>query len=287
MGKSGGNELLLVCVQIGTLIIGLILMLADLVLSSPFFITLLLLPTFSLFPIPFFLSSVDGISVATDLPDEDEDDEEEDGDRVEGRCFRSLSNSFHKTVHLGGLGDGSSSRNQLILLSWSLLCSASLPGPASLATLLLLLLLWLSCFRLSLLSFSAWCICQKGRSLPSEISSSAVIIFVVRFPDKNSKWSVFLEEARSVSRFCCCCCCCWSLSARVWGQMEMKLFSSRNSDEKEMRGPEITGSAVAATAWRASRETICGGGGGGSVCSVCVLMVVVGGLGWCVYCVCF
>lgn len=92
-------------------------MLADLVLSSPFFITLLLLPTFSLFPIPFFLSSVDGISVATDLPDEDEEDEEEDGDRVEGRCFRSLSNSFHKTVHLGGLGDGSSSRNQLILLS--------------------------------------------------------------------------------------------------------------------------------------------------------------------------
>lgn len=88
--------MVLAAVQIGTLIIGLILILADLVLSSPF---LGLFNTLSLFP--FFLSS----------------EEEEEGDKVEGRCLLSLNSSFHKTVHLGGLGEGSSSINQLILRS--------------------------------------------------------------------------------------------------------------------------------------------------------------------------
>lgn len=106
VGKSGGRAVLLAAVQIGTLIIGLILMLADRVLSSPFLTTLSLLP-----PAPFFLSS------AVSEEEDEDDEEDEEGDKVEGRCFLSLNSSFHKTVHFGGLGEGSSSMNQLILRS--------------------------------------------------------------------------------------------------------------------------------------------------------------------------
>ncbi|POO02226.1 hypothetical protein TorRG33x02_020100, partial [Trema orientale] len=146
-GNKGGNALLLfICVQIGTLIIGLILIVADLVLSNPF---LTPLTCFSLCLDPSLLpSSAEAIS-ASELDEDDEDDDEEDGDKVEARCFFNLSNSFHKTVHLGGLGEGSSSTNQLTLLLSSLLTSSSSSSPSE--SLIL---------RLILLSFSACCICQ-------------------------------------------------------------------------------------------------------------------------------
>lgn len=227
-GNKGGRRLAFPCVQIGTLITGRILILADLVLSNPFFI---LFTCFSLFPDPSLPWSMVPISTS-ELEDEDED-EEEDGDKVEARCFFSLNNSFHRTVHLGGRGDGSSSTNQLTRLS-------SLFAPSSSCSSSFFVL------RLILLSFSECCLCQKGRSFPSKKSSSAVnMVWLVELLERNSK-SVFRAFSWSIS-------CCFSFSE--FGLIEMKFFSSRKSEEKEIRGLTV-GSMDLELAWTASRETI-------------------------------
>ena len=212
----------------GTLIMGLILILADLVLSNPFFI---LFTCFSLFPLPSFPSSLAAIS-ASELEEEEEEEEEEDGDKEEARCFFNLNSSFHKTVHFGGLGDGSSSTNQLTLLLSSLVPSftPSVSFP----------------LRLILLSFSDCCICQKGRSFPSKKSSSAVnIAWLLTLLDRNSN-SAFLTLSIS-----------FSLAFSPWefGLKVMKSCSSRNSAEKEIRGLECCSLAVEVV-WTVSMETI-------------------------------
>ncbi|KAK6122673.1 hypothetical protein DH2020_043589 [Rehmannia glutinosa] len=148
------------------------------------------------------------------------------------------------SVHFGGLGDGSSSRNQLILRLSSLFCSSG--GPFSAFSVV---------FKVILLSLSACCACQKGRSLPSQNNSSAVIMFV-KLPERNSKSAFradFLSFSPSLGSF--------FVSVCRLGQMEMKLFSSRNSAENEMRGLEI-GSTTSHldVVWRVSGETICGDG---------------------------
>lgn len=170
-GNKGGRTLIFPCVQIGTLITGRILILADLVLSNPFFI---LFTCFSLFPDPSLLSTM--VTISTSELEDEVEDEEEEGDKVEARCFFSLNSSFHRTVHLGGRGDGSSSTNQLTLLS-SLFTSSS--SSCSSPPFVL---------RLILLSFSECCICQKGRSFPSKKSSSAVnMVWLVESLERNSK----------------------------------------------------------------------------------------------------
>lgn len=211
-GNKGGNALFFICVQIGTLIIGLILILADLVLSNPFFI---LFTCFSLFPDAPFPSSFVATS-ASEQAEDDDDEEEEDGDKEEARCFFNLNSSFHKTVHLGGLGDGSSSTNQFTLVLSSLFTSSSSSSFA---------------LRLILLSFSECCICQNGRSFPSKKSSSAVNIgWLLALLERNSK-SPFLAFSISMpSPFS---------TSREFGLMEMKFFSSRNSAEKEILGLEV------------------------------------------------
>ncbi|KAK3417604.1 hypothetical protein EUGRSUZ_H03551 [Eucalyptus grandis] len=136
-------------------------MLADLVLSSPFFI---LFTCFSpLRAAACFFSSFAAAS-AIEFEEDDVEEEEDDGDSEElERCFFNLSSSFHKTVHLGGLGDGSSSKNQFALLCSLLSLASSRPSssPSSLEP------------RLILFSLSDCCICQKGSSFPSQKSSSA------------------------------------------------------------------------------------------------------------------
>ncbi|KAI4345605.1 hypothetical protein L6164_012711 [Bauhinia variegata] len=127
---------------------------------------------------------------ASELEEEDEDEEEEEGDKVEARCFFNLSNSFHRTVHFGGLGDGSSSTNQFILLSslFTFSSSSSFPTSPSFVA-----------FRLILLSFSKCCICQKGRSFPSKKSSSAVNIgLLLTLLERNSN-SAFRALSRAFS----------------------------------------------------------------------------------------
>lgn len=79
--------------------------LADLVLSSPFFI---LITCFSL------LHDPPSSPLSSSLEHKSTGD---DGDG--GRCFFNLRNSFHRTVQVGTRGDGSSSANQLT------------PGPSS------------------------------------------------------------------------------------------------------------------------------------------------------------
>ena len=120
-GKRGGKALLLTCVQIGTLIIGLILIVADLALSNPFF-TLFTCCSLLLLLDPSFPSLA--ATSPSELAEEEEDEEEEEGDKEEARCFFNLNNSFHRTVHFGGLGDGSSSTNQFTLLLLLLLLSS-------------------------------------------------------------------------------------------------------------------------------------------------------------------
>ncbi|KAJ6981788.1 hypothetical protein NC653_025016 [Populus alba x Populus x berolinensis] len=100
------------------------------------------------------------MSARAELEVDDVEEEDEEGDKEEARCFFSRSSSFHRTVHFGGLGDGSSSTNQT--LGSSLLISCPSPTSASLV------------LRLILLSFSECCICQKGSNRPSKKSSSAV-----------------------------------------------------------------------------------------------------------------
>ena len=197
-GNKGGNALLFTGVQIGTFIIGLILILADLVLSSPFFI---LFTCFSLFQEPCFPSLVT-MSARAELEVDDVEEEDEEGDKEEARCFFSRSSSFHRTVHFGGLGDGSSSTNQT--LGSSLLISSPSPSSASLV------------LRLILLSFSECCICQKGSNLPSKKSSSAVsMVWLLILLERNSN-SAFLAFSRSASP---------SFSACGFGLIGMKFLS--------------------------------------------------------------
>lgn len=216
--NRGGNcELFFPCVQIGTLTMGLILILVvDLVLSNPFFI---LLACFSLFPLDPSLPSAIGGKSPPNEHEEEDDEEEEDGDRDDGRCFLSLISSFHKTVHLGGLGDGSSSTNQLVtLVALSSLCwYTSLIFSTSSFSL-----------RLTFSSFSEFCTCQKGSSFPSKNSSSAdsIVVWLVTLPERNSN-----SPARG------------DLSLSGWlgdfGLKETKFLSSAKSPEKDIRGLEF------------------------------------------------
>ncbi|KAG5587780.1 hypothetical protein H5410_048214 [Solanum commersonii] len=84
----------------------------------------------------------------SELEDEDEEEEEveEEGDNEEVLLCFNLNNSFHKTVHFGGLGEGSSSINKFI----GLLAVSSL-----LFMTMTLSKISLSAFKLILLSFSA------------------------------------------------------------------------------------------------------------------------------------
>nr|GMD88315.1 probable LRR receptor-like serine/threonine-protein kinase At1g67720 [Ipomoea batatas] len=139
----------------------------------------------------------------------------------------SLNSSFHKTVHFGGRGDGSSSRNQLTALLFSslllLICSSiSASSPPCFSN-----------FRLILLSFShCCCICQNGSNFPSKNSSSAVIMLSLFFLlDRNSNSAAtFLTFSFSFSQL---------------GLMDMKSFSSsssspsRKSAENEILGLEV------------------------------------------------
>lgn len=213
--NRGGSALLFPCVQIGTLTTGLILMLADRVLSSPF---LILLACLSLFSEPSFPSSIGGKSsdLKEDEDVEEDEDEEEDGDKVDERCFRNLSNSFHRTVHVGGLGEGSSSGSQLTLLS-ALLTTSSFVASSQCSVL-----------RLILLSFSDCCVCQNGSNLPSKSSSSADSMVWLSF-ERNSK-STLRAFSLGFS---------WSLITIEFGFIVMKSSSSSKSDEKEIRGLEI------------------------------------------------
>lgn len=198
---------------------GLILILADLVLSNCFF------TLFTALSLSFLSSEV--VS-----PTEEEDEDEEEGDNVEGRCFFNLNSSFNKTVHVGGLGDGSSSRNQLILGS-SLSLFRSVDFSSS------------TFFKLMFLSFiSALCICQKGSNFPSEISSSAVIMLAGLPPERNSNSALrgAVDFSRSKSRL---------------GHMEMNSLSSRNSAENEIRAGLAAGSTMHLdVSCRVCRETI-------------------------------
>lgn len=215
--NRGGNcELFFPCVQIGTLTMGLILILVvDLVLSNPFFI---LLACFSLFPPDPSLPSAIGGKSPPNEHEEEDDEEEEDGDRDDGRCFLSLISSFHKTVHLGGLGDGSSSTNQLVtLVALSSLCwYTSFFSTSSFS------------LRLTFSSFSEFCTCQKGSSFPSKNSSSAdsIVVWLVALPERNSN-----SPARG------------DLSLSGWlgdfGLKETKFLSSAKSPEKDIRGLEF------------------------------------------------
>lgn len=196
--NNGGTALRRPCVQTGTFTIGLILILVDLLLSNPFFI---LLTCLSLLPDPCFLSSID-LKSRDFKEDEDED---EDGDRVEDLCFLSLTNSFHRTLHLGGLGEGSSSSNQPTLVS-GLLLSSALPASAC-----------CSALRLIVLSFSGCCICQT-----SEKSSSA----------DSMVWFSLERNSNSTLRV-------FSFTAIEFGFIEMKSSSSSELEENEIRGLEI------------------------------------------------
>lgn len=74
---------------------------------------------------------------------------------------------------------------------------------------------------------ASFSVCHEGNNLPSQNNSSAdIMLDVIRSPERNSK-STFLPEAFSLS------------TPSRFGHMEMKLFSSRKSDEKEIRGLEI------------------------------------------------
>lgn len=83
--------------------------------------------------------------------------------------------------------------------------------------------------------------------MPSQNSSSALIM-LVKLPERNSNSAFLAARSRLPSR---------SFSSRRLGHMEMKLFSSRNSAENDIRGLEIGSTRHFDVAWMVSRETIC------------------------------
>lgn len=108
-GNTGGRSPDLTFVQAGTLTNGLILMFEDVVLSNTLWILLT-----RLFKLDSFFSGSMADAAAMELEEEEVELDEEDAEREEwGLFFLSLNSSFHRTVHFGGRGEGSSSRNQL------------------------------------------------------------------------------------------------------------------------------------------------------------------------------
>ncbi|MFS7930004.1 hypothetical protein Hanom_Chr04g00339061 [Helianthus anomalus] len=154
---------------------------------------------------------------------DEEEEVEEDGESEDAFCFFNLNNSFHKTVHFGGLGDGSSSINQVILFVSSIFTSFAFE-----------ISLTFSVFKLIFASFSKHCFCRNGSSFPSKNSSSAVNIVVgaAKLFDKNSNSPVFAFS--------------FSLSLSC-GLMQMKFASSRNSAENEIRALLVAGGASGET----------------------------------------